>query len=97
MGRYLILWEADESKIPINPEERKNGWLGAIEMVRQNMRDGTTKEYGCFIGQPKGFSLVEAPENEVANNLMKYIPYFRFKVFPVATIDELEETIRAIK
>ena len=37
MARYLLLWEADESKIPLDPEERKMGWLGAIEMEWQNI------------------------------------------------------------
>ncbi len=26
MGRYILFWEADESKIPVDAAERQNGW-----------------------------------------------------------------------
>ena len=48
MGRYLLLWEADKSKIPLDPEERKMGWLGAIEMERQNMKERGTVDWGVL-------------------------------------------------
>ncbi len=87
MGKYLLIWEADESKIPINPEERRIGWLGAIEMTRQEMREGLTKDWGVFIGQTKGYSIVEGTEDEVINNTLKYIPFFKFTVYPLGSLD----------
>ena len=96
MGRYLILWEADESKIPVDPEERKLGWLGGIEMTKQDIKDGNTKDYGVFLGQPRGFSISEGTEEEVISSTLKYMPYFRFKVYPVASIEVIEEAIKAM-
>ena len=96
MGRYLTIWEADDSKIPIDPEERKLGWLGAIEMEKQNMNDGLTKDWGVFLGQTKGFSISEGTEEEVINSTIKFIPYFKFQVYPIASIDELERIIKAM-
>ena len=96
MGRYLLLWEADESKIPVDPEERKLGWLGSIEMTKQDMKDGNTKDYGVFLGQPRGFSISEGTEEEVISSTLKYMPYFRFKVYPVASIEKIEEAIKAM-
>lgn len=96
MGRYLILWEADESKIPIDPAERKAGWLGALEMVKQEIKDGLTKDYGCFLGQPKGFSIGEGTEDDIITNTLKYIPYFRFQVYPLASIEKMEKAIKAM-
>lgn len=31
MARYLLLWEIDQTKIPINPKERGTGWKGSDE------------------------------------------------------------------
>jgi hypothetical protein len=96
MGRYLIMWEADESRIPVNPEERKLGWLGAIEMTKLDIKSGLTKDWGNYIGEPKGFSIAEGTEDEVGRSLLKYIPYFRFKVYPVVTIETTEKNIKAM-
>ena len=96
MGRYLLMWEADESRIPVNPEERKVGWLGAIEMTKQEMKDGLTKDWGSFLGQTKGFSISEGTEEDVIRETMKYIPYFRFKIYPLVSIKKLEEAIKAM-
>ena len=35
MGRFLLLWEADETKIPLDPTERRESWLLACEMVKK--------------------------------------------------------------
>jgi hypothetical protein len=96
MGRYIVMWEADESKIPVDPEERKVGWLGAIEMTKQEIKDGLTKDWGVFLGQTRGFSISEGTEDEIISSTLKYIPYFRFKVYPVASIEKTEEAIKAM-
>ena len=96
MGRYLILWEADESKIPIDPEERKMGWLMATEMVKQDMKEGLVKDYGVFIGQANGFSIAEGTEEQVLNMTIKFMPFFRFKVIPLVSIDQVEAAVKTI-
>jgi hypothetical protein len=96
MGRYLTIWEADERNIPLDPEERKMAWLGACEMERQAMNDGLTKDWGVFLGQTKGFSISEGTREEVLNSTIKFIPYFKFQIYPIATIDELEKAIKAM-
>ena len=96
MGRYLVLWEADESKIPIAPEERKIGWQMATEMVEQHMQDGLVKDYGAFVGQPNGFIIADATRDEIINMTIKFMPFFRFKVIPLASIDQIKEVIKTI-
>jgi len=96
MGRYIILWEADESKIPIDPEERKVGWQMATEMVRQDIKDGLVKDYGAFIGQPNGFTIAEGTEEQILNMTVKFMPFFRFKVIPIASIEQVEEVVKTI-
>jgi hypothetical protein len=96
MGRYLILWEADESKITLNREELKVGWLGAIEMTKQDLKSGLTKDWGVFMGQTNGFNISEGTEAEIHSALTKYIPYFRFKVYPLLSVGQTEEIIKAM-
>jgi hypothetical protein len=96
MGRYLVLWEADESKIPIAPDERKIGWQMATEMVEQDIKDGLVKDYGVFIGQPNGFTIAEGTRDEIINMTIKFMPFFRFKVMPLASIDQVKEAIKTI-
>ena len=97
MGRYLLLWEADETKIPLDPTVRRESWLAAIEMVRQDFKSGLTKDWGVFLGQTKGFSIGEGTEEEIQKVALKYIPYFRFQIIPILTVDQQVEAIKSIK
>jgi len=97
MGRYLVLWEADDAKIPLDPKVRRESWLAACEITRQDLESGLTKDWGYFLGQPKGFSIHEGTEEEIGKALLKYMPYFRFQVFPIRTLDQLVEAIRTIE
>ena len=97
MGKYLVLYEADEARIPVDPQERKNGWLAAIDMVRQDIKSGIIKDWGGFVGQNSGYVVAEGTEVEIGKMTMKFIPFFRFKVTPVDSLDQVEEIIKSIK
>ena len=96
MGRYLVLWEADESKIPISSEERKIGRQMATELVEEYIKDGLVKDYGAFLGQPNGFIIANGTRNDIINMTIKFMPFFRFKVIPIASIDQIKEVIKTI-
>ena len=46
MGKYLMLWEVDTTRLPVNPKERGAGWNALMQMVKQDMKKGTTKDWG---------------------------------------------------
>ena len=96
MSRYLVLWEADESKIPVDPKERRDSWLMAIEATKQDMRDGLTKDWGSFAGQPNGFLIAEGTEKEILKSTIKFMPFFRFKTILTASIDQVETAVKEI-
>ena len=96
MGKYIVLWEADESKIPLDAKERQAGWLMALETTRQDIKDGLAKAWGCYLGQPNGFTIAEGTEEEIINMSLKYMPFFRFKIIPFASIDQVEASIKAM-
>ena len=97
MGKYLVLWEVDQNKIPVNPKERGEGWGMLMAMVRQDIEKGLTKDWGAFVGETKGYSINEGTEVEVMNGLQQYMPFCFFKVYSVATESQANEMIKALK
>jgi len=91
MPRYLMTWEMDTTKIPINPKERAAAWRPLVQMVKQDMQSGLLKEWGSYIGEMKGFGLCEGSEEEVDLMAQRYIPFVRFTTHPAVTIDAIEK------
>jgi hypothetical protein len=92
-----VLWEADETKIPLDPTVRRESWLAACEMVRQDFKSGLLKDWGVLLGQGKGFAIDEGTEEEVQKATLKYVPYFRFQIIPIRTLDQQVEAIKSMK
>jgi hypothetical protein len=40
MAKYLVLWEVDQTKVPIAPQERGVGWSALMSMVKQDIEKG---------------------------------------------------------
>jgi len=96
MGKYLILWEVDQAKIPMNPQERGEGWGMLMAMVRQDIEKGLTKDWGAFVGEASGYVINEGTEIEVMKGLQQYVPFCIFKVHPVATESQVNEMLKAL-
>ncbi len=96
MAKYLVLWEVDQAKIPINPKERGAGWAALMKMVRQDLEKGLTKDWGAFIGENKGYAINEGSELEVMKGIQQYIPFVRFQVHPIASEDQVNEMVKAL-
>ena len=96
MAKYLVLWEVDQSKIPIDPKERGEGWTLLMAMVQQDIDNGLTKDWGAFVGETSGYSLFEGTELDVMNALQQYVPFCIFEVRPVATAAQVNEMIKGL-
>jgi hypothetical protein len=96
MGKYLVLWEIDQTKIPIDPKERGDGWSLLMAMVNQDIEKGITKDFGAFVGENQGYSVHEGTELEVMNTLAQYVPFCIFKVHPVASKSQVSEMIKGL-
>ncbi len=96
MAKYLILWEVDQTKIPMDPKERGEGWGMLMAMVRQDHEKGTTKDWGAFVGESNGYSIAEGTELEVMQELQQYVPFCTFKVYPIATESQVNEMIKGL-
>ena len=94
MGRYLITWELDMSRVPVNPKERGELWNPMVDMVRDGMKRGTTKDWGSFLGEMRGYSVAEGTEVEIANLLQQYVPFVHFTTHPVISLNEMAKVIK---
>ena len=96
MGKYLLLWEVDQTKIPIDPKERGVGWGMLMAMVRKDFEKGLTKDWGIFVGRNSGYAVSEGTELEVMNSLQQYVPFCIFKVYPIAAESQVNEMIKGL-
>jgi len=96
MGKYLVLWEVDQTKIPINPKERGEGWGMLMAMVGQDIKKGITKDWGAFVGESSGYAINEGTEIEVMRSLQQFVPFCIFKVYPIATEGQVNEMIKGL-
>ena len=96
MGKYLYLWEIDRTKIPVDPKERWTGFSMLMEMVKQDIKKGLTKDWGVFAGEHNGYSVVEGTEVEIMNQVQQYTPFVYFKVYPIGSVSQVEEMIKAL-
>jgi hypothetical protein len=96
MGKYLVLWEIDATRIPVSPKERGTGWGALMELVKQDMKKGVTKDWGAFVGERHGYSINEGTELDIMASLQQYSPFVHFKVHPIASVGQVEELIRAL-
>ncbi|MCK4414334.1 MAG: hypothetical protein KAY32_12380 [Candidatus Eisenbacteria sp.] len=96
MGRYLLLWEVDKARIPVDRKERGVGWGLLMSMVRQDREKGISKDWGTFVGETNGYDVVEGTEIEILKMTAQYVPYVSFKAYPIASESQVNEMIKAL-
>ncbi len=96
MGRYLLLWELDRTRALVDRKERGTGFNMLMDMVKQDMKKGLTKDWGVFVGEHSGYSVVEGTEVEIMNQIQQYTPFVYFKVHPIGSVTQVEEMIKAM-
>jgi hypothetical protein len=94
MGRYLMLWELEQTRIPVDPKERAASWTTLTDMVKEDLKEGRTESWGSFLGEMKGYCLVSGSEMDVAMMVQRYTPYVYFKTFQVVTVDVIEAMLK---
>ena len=96
MPKYFMTWEVDPTRVPIDLKERGGLWGGMVEIVKQEIKDGITTEWGCFVGESKGYSVGEQSAIDLAKTLQQFYPFVTFEVHQVMTIDEMAEVIQSM-
>ena len=96
MSKYLVLWELDPARVPEDPKERAAGWTLLMNMVKQDMQKGFTKDWGAIPGELNGYFIIEATEVELMMITEQYNPYCSFQVHPVATVAQIDQLLEAM-
>ena len=79
----LILWEANTSLFPSDPEERTKLIMSMAEKVKSEVDSGKTKMWGISTGGGRGFSVTEGDGKEIFAATAGYTPYIKFKAKPM--------------
>ena len=96
MGRFLALWEADDSRLAADPKERGAVYEEAMKFLRQEMKKGVIKDWGSFVGTTCGYIVYEGTEVEVANSMNHFVPVYSFKIYPISSLEQAEEITKAM-
>ncbi|MFW9877309.1 MAG: hypothetical protein ACFFG0_29820 [Candidatus Thorarchaeota archaeon] len=93
MGKYLILWEIDASRLPVSRKERAAGWKALLNFIKQDINSGLTLDWGSFVGELRGFSIVEGDELDINISLQQYLPFVHFKLRSIVGVEQAEKLI----
>jgi hypothetical protein len=96
MPKYLMLWEVDPNKAPVNLKERGAAWTGMLNMIKQDMEEGKVTDWGVCPGEARGYSIMVMPELDLAKNVQRFYPYVNFKVNQVMTVDQTLELAKSL-
>ena len=96
MAKFMITWQIDQTKIPLDPKQRAEGWRFLLSMVMQDLEKRLTTDWGAFIGESNGYTIMEGSELEVMKALQQYVPYCTFKCHPVASVLQVQELLKAM-
>jgi len=96
MGKYLLLWEVDQTRAPVSPQERGAGWGALIDMVKEDLKKGIMKDWGAFVGEINGYAVAEGTELEIGNMTERYVPWVIFRTHAIASVDQVDEIVKAL-
>jgi hypothetical protein len=96
MGKYLVFWNVDQARIPVDPKERGEGWLLLMGLVKQDIEKGLMKDWGAFAGESNGYFIFEGTEVELSLTIQQYVPFFSFTSRAVSTVAQVNEILKAL-
>jgi hypothetical protein len=96
VGKYLLLWELDRTKIPVDPKERGVEFNMLMKVIKQDIKKGILKDWGVFVGESHGYSVVQGTEVEVIKAIQRYTPFVCFAAHSIASVTQAGEMIKAL-
>ncbi len=96
MGKVLLLWEMDTTRLPVDPKERITAWTTLVNMIKDDLKSGGLKEWGMFTAEMAGYAIREGTDEEIAIATGRYTPYVEFKAYSILSVSQTEEVIKAL-
>ncbi len=97
MGKYLVLWELDQARLPVSRKERGAGWAALMKFVHEDIEKGFIKEFGAFVGETRGFGILEGDDIELDILIQKYVPFVIYEFHPIVSAEQLDKLTEAMK
>ena len=96
MAKYLLLWEVDPTRTPEDPKERQQQWLAFQNTVVDQLKNAGLKDWGEYVGEINGYAIFEGTEVELAILTSLWVPFVKFKVRSVITIEQVIQATKAM-
>lgn len=96
MGKVLLLWELDRTRVAVDPKERITAWTMMMNMIKNDLRSGGLKDWGMFTGELAGYAIREGTDEEIAIATGRYEPYAKFKAYSILSVSQTEEVLKAL-
>jgi len=96
VGKYLLLWKIDPTKKPVDLKERGDEFGALMKIIKQDIKKGILKDWGLFVGESHGYSVVQGTEVEVIKAIQQYTPFVYFAAHPIASVNQAGEMIKAL-
>ena len=93
MGKYLVIWKIDASRLPISRKERAAGWKALMNFIKEDIKDGVTLDWGAFVGELSGFAINEGDEVDINVRLQKYSPFVSFKLHAITNVEQTDQLL----
>ena len=94
---YLVLTEVNQSLLPKDPEERKKLTAPVMEMVKKDLDSGELKIFGMSLDGIKAFTVSTQDEKTIFTKAQMLAPYWKFKVMPMLSFDEVMDAMKAMQ
>ena len=94
--KYLTLWEMNMARFPSDPAESGKIMMKLVEMTKQWGKENPGDEWGKFLGENKGYSIVNGTQEKIMKLSMMFSPFVEFKVFQAVTINEVEAAMKTM-
>ncbi len=81
MGKFLLLWEMDNTRLPKSPEKQMTIFAWLINMAREDFKCSMIDWKG-LISVRAGHTIFEGTNQEIEQVITKYDPYINFTIYP---------------
>jgi hypothetical protein len=96
MARYMLLWEYDTSRCPLDAKEKVGQWLALTDVVKRQLKSGEIKEWAHYAGESAGYVIVEGNELDALKISGTYAPYVKFTSKVLLTIEQCEQVWKSL-
>jgi hypothetical protein len=97
MSKYLNLWEVDNNKMPLDPEERAALIGKQLEMTKKMLDEGQVIDWGLFAGGGAGYAIAEGTEADMLKRTMPFAGYIKFKIHPILSVDQVIGVMKSLR